>query len=126
MSEPKAIEEKTRARYWWLLLFIFVAAGVTVTVISMKKSSNPAHINFVADPNGNVRLLGVPLLNTNIRDKAFSAMSAMGFKGNLVVPPNAATNVQARDKVIQTLDSMRRAGLFPTNSPAHPILSPFE
>lgn len=127
MSEPQPKEEKRHARFWWLLLFIFVlVAGATIAVIAMKNSANPAHVKFVLDSNGNPRLFGVTLSNTNIRDKTFSALSAIGFKGTLAIPSNAATNLQARDKAIETLKSMSRAGLFQTNSLAHPIPSPYE
>jgi len=129
MSEPQTQpkEEKSHARYWWLLLFVLVLAmaGAAIDVLSRKNSANPVHVKFVEDQNGNPRLFGIPLSNTSIRDKTFSALSAMGFKGILVVRP-ATTNLHAENNAIETLKSMSRAGLFQTNSPAHPIPSPFE
>jgi hypothetical protein len=94
-------------------------------------SNTPPRISVTMDTNGVPRLAGVPLSNTNLRDAAFRAMGSMGVKGALVVPPLKNGDPQITN-VINTLESMRRAGLLKTitNSPAgtgtNYSTSPFE
>lgn len=127
--------DKTQARFWWLLsLTLVVFVGAMVVTVLMRKPVSPTRLTIKVDTNGNAKLYGVPLLTTNIRDKTFSAMSAMGFKGALAIPPATSTNEELRNNVQDTLKSMSRAGLFgptnsapaPSGSPPRPIVSPYE
>lgn len=71
------------------------------------------------DANGFPRLGGLLLSNTNIRDGTFAVMGTMGIKARFALP--ALTDNDPRvTNVIETLESMRRAGLFSTNQLPNP------
>jgi hypothetical protein len=79
-------------------------------------------VTISVDGSGVTRAKGIPLSNTNLRDGAFRAMAAAGLKGSFVLTP--ITNATQESNVLQTLQSMSRAGLFDTNRPKEP--NPYE
>jgi hypothetical protein len=118
-------------------LFCFLAATIVaisalIVIAKLSRSKTP-RITVMTDSNGVPQFAGVPLSNTNLRDATFTAMHAMGLKAGLAVPFRTLTNGDPRvTNVIDTLESMTRAGLFErsTNSSSSPGTnykpSPFE
>jgi len=114
------MSDQTQSRYrWflWLAVAIVCLAGFTFFVLS--KPAKPAPVTFTADGNGRARLGGVPLLTTNLRDGTFAAMAALGIKAQLSIP-SPPTNKTQESNLLETLQSMNRAGLFSTNQPPNP------
>lgn len=97
-------------------LFLFLAVSIVgalaiIALAFLSRTKTPPRITVTMDTNGVPRLAGVPLSNTNIRDSAFAAMSAMGVKGAFAVPPMAQCDPRVTN-VINTLQSMTRAGFL--------------
>jgi hypothetical protein len=111
------IESRFRWFLWLGVAIIVVVATIAALILS--KTTTPRPITLRVDTNGVTRLGAVPLLTTNIRDGTFSAMGALGLKASLTVPP--LTNGDPRgSNVLETLQSMSKAGLFSTNQPRNP------
>ena len=111
------IESRFRWFFWVGATIIVVVAAIVALILS--KPTAPRRITLRVDTNGVTRLGGVPLLSTNIRDGTFAAMGALGLKASLTVPP--LTNGDPRvSNVLETLQSMSKAGLFSTNQPPNP------
>lgn len=114
------MSNETQSSYWrlpWLGIAAFVAAVAVLSVfVLLRRPATLPRVTVVMGSNGTARLGGVPLLTTNIRDGAFITMGALGLKASLTVPP--LTNGDPRgSNVLETLQSMSRAGLFMTNQP---------
>jgi hypothetical protein len=103
--------------FFWLGAAIIVLAGAIVLVMSSKPTT-PRRVTLTVGTNGAPRLAGVPLLTTNMRDRTFEAMGALGIKASLRIPP--LTNDTQASNVLETLKSMSRAGLFGTNQRPNP------
>ena len=97
-----------------MFLFLAVTIVAALAIIALAflfRTKTSPRITVTMDTNGVPRLAGVPLSDTNIRDSAFAAMSAMGVKGALVVPPMAPCDPRLTN-VVNTLESMTRAGFL--------------
>ena len=102
-------------------LFFFLAATILpisalIVIAKITRPNLTRRITIVSDSNGVPHLAGMSLSNTNLRDATFTTMHAMGLKAGLAVPP--LTNGDPKIiNVLDTLESMKRAGLFgSTNS----------
>jgi hypothetical protein len=114
-------EQKTLNCRWHLgMIFAIVALGAFAVLLTSSKPVRPKLITISMDTNGTARIGGVPLANTNIRDAAFAAMGVVGLKAGLAVPAAAFTNKTQESNMLETLQSMTRAGLFSTNQPPNP------
>ena len=114
------MSNETKPGYRWFLWLgaaTIVLAAAIVFVMSSRPTT-PRRITVTVDTNGAPRLGGVSLLNTNVRDRTFGAMGALGIKASLTVPP--ITNDTQASNVLETLKSMSRAGLFSTNQRPNP------
>lgn len=94
-------------------LFLVLSSAMYIHIARTKSSSpdRSLRVTVTMDTNGVPWLAGVPLSNTNIRDRAFAALRAMGLRGTLAVPPLTNGDPQIAN-AIDTLETMRRAGLF--------------
>ena len=97
-------------------------------IVEIYKPGDPPNVppiidGFTSDSNGMPSLVGVSLANTNIREAVFQGMGAVGIKAS-IEQPQSFTNMAQESNFLETLDSMRRAGLFITNAPAKP--NPYE
>ena len=114
-------DQKTFNYRWHLaIIIVVVAVGVFSVVLTSSKPAGPKLITVSMDTNGTARIGGVPLANTNIRDAAFLAMGAVGVKAGFAPPASAMTNMTHASNMLETLQSMTRAGLFSTNQPPNP------
>ena len=102
----------------WLGLAIIGMAALIVLSRS-PKVARPRPVTFTFDTNGMAHWGRVPLLTTNIRDATFKALGSFGVKAGLAVP-FALTNRAQESNLIETLNSMSRAGLLLTNQPPNP------
>ena len=105
--------------YARLLWFSVTLIGVALlVVIATWKPKGSGRITVTTDTNGTARLQGIPLPTTNIRDAAFKAAGAAGIKASLTV--TTPTNAAQESNLVETLQSMSRAGLFTTNQRPSP------
>ncbi len=112
---------QTQSNCWWLAYVAIAAVAVTLLGVFFRqwRSTTPARVTIVMTSNGTARLGGVPLLTTNIRDATFATMGALGIKAGLSVP-TPPTNMAQQSNLLETLQSMSRAGLLTTNKPPNP------
>jgi hypothetical protein len=115
------MSNQTRSGHGWHFWIGMTIVGLAVLTIFfvLLRPNTPPRITVTTDSNGNVRLGGVPLLTTNIRDGAFVTMGRLGIKAGLAVPSPPTNDAQASN-ILQTLQSMNRAGLLSTNPPPNP------
>ncbi len=102
-----------------VVLFIFLV------VLLLPKSNAPTRrlLNVSVDTNGVARLGGVPLPGTNIRNAVVNGLGDLGLKAGFV-EAGVYTNETQMSNSLETLNSMRRAGLIPVSADSAP--SPFE
>ena len=98
-----------------VLVFVLIGVLIVVALLLPSTGARPRRVTISSDSNGSPVLLGVPLSNTNARDKVFQAMSAAGVKVAVAVPGNI-TNEAQQSNLLETLKSVSRAGLWDTNA----------
>src|SRR5262245_41274400 len=112
------MSKRTLSTYWPLLLLGIVVAMVVGAFFLMPRHPVlPGGVTIIMDSNGTTRLGRVPLLTTNIRDATFATMGNLGIKASLAIPV-PPTNQAQESNLLETLNSMTRAGLFMTNKPS--------
>jgi len=113
----------SRRPFLWIWAAMFALAGLGTWFATMNSTTPtaPRRVVVAVDTNGVPRLLGISMANTNLRDGVFQAMGTAGLKASTKMPPGLSnTNQAAVSNFIETLKSMDRAGLFPTNSSPNP------
>ena len=91
---------------------LVVVAGVFLALFVGRKPIAPRRVTMVADSSGILRLHGMSLANTNVRDAIFKTMGAIGLKAEFTFTLTNGTQLR---KMLDAMNAMKRAGLEDTN-----------
>jgi len=108
--------EKPKCACRWRVWTSLGAIGLTcIVVVTFRIPSPPKRPLVLVDTNGIPRLHGIPLAQQAVRDGVFRTMGAL--RSQVSFGPMSSSNATAAQmsNLIDTVNAMTRAGLFPTN-----------
>ena len=99
-------------------LSVGIAGGVLVLGVMTRGRGTPKRPVITVGGDGTPRLLGIPLSQSNLQDRVFRTVGALG--GQVAFAPMVLTNSAQESNLLRTLNAMTRAGMFSTNPPPNP------
>jgi hypothetical protein len=97
----------------WLLVFCAVVV-ITLLVRAGKRAhevTSRHDVTISMDAQGNAKIGGLTIGNTNLRDLTLSALEKLNMNAKVVVP-RMMTNSEQASNFIEVLNSAARAGLL--------------